>query len=699
MAPNGDAAAPRASTAPSASGHCDEGVAGMNVQPQLGSRTGRYIEQDGLRFRDLDGDGAVAPFEDWRLPAAERAEDLVGRMTTEEKAGLMVIGSHYPGYSAFLPHAEEGKLLNDQDVWRGENPITGVPFAEPVLVTSSTDNAINLRHQRYLVVRDNPEPAELARWTNAVQEVAENSRLGIPVVFASNPRNHVALVSQFGVNESAGVFSEWPNELGLAALRDPELMETFGREIAAEWRAGGIHKLYGYMADLASEPRWSRFNGTFGEDPELVSQYIGAVVRGMQGASPSSESVATTIKHFPGGGVRLDGHDPHFEWGQTNEYPTENALETYHLPPFQAAVDAGASSIMPYYARPMNNSAPQLEQELWQNPTAQFQEVAFAYNRTFIADLLRQKMGHQGYVNSDSGVIDAMMWGVEDLSEAERFAAAVKAGTDIFSDMANPTQLLRAVEEGHLVPEDLDRPVTRLLTEIFALGLFENPYVDEERAAEIIGAPEVSAMGENAQIHSVTLLRNDRGVLPLDPSRSVKVYPFVTGRTKIEQVQAKFETALAQVWPDATVVSSPEDADLAIVWARPEIALFEDDRDGVSLSVDPRDNGVDVDRVRQIEDAAPTLLLVNMTNPWLLTELEPGAAAVAATFEIQPENLLRSLSGQEGGPQGALPFAVPASAQVIEDSPRDVPGKLLGEDYAHEDASGRRYTYGFGLRL
>nr|WP_016995680.1 glycoside hydrolase family 3 N-terminal domain-containing protein [Kocuria atrinae] len=157
----------------------------------------------------------------------------------------MVIGSHYPGYSAFLPNPVEGQILNQEDVWRDANPITGVPFAEPVLVTSATNKAINERGQRYFVVRDNLTPQELTEWTNAVQELAENSRLGIPAVFASNPRNHVALVSQFGVNESTGIFSEWPGELGLAALNDPELIEKFGQEIAKEWRAGGIHKLYG----------------------------------------------------------------------------------------------------------------------------------------------------------------------------------------------------------------------------------------------------------------------------------------------------------------------------------------------------------------------------------------------------------------------------------------------------------------------
>lgn len=435
----------------------------MTSQPTLSSRHADILEIGGLKFRDLDGDGQLAPYEDWRLTPAERAADLVSRMTPEEKAGLMIIGSHYPGYSQFLPHPIEGEILAQDDVWRDANPITGQQYPEPVLVTSSTDNAINVRHQRFLISRDNLSPTELATWTNAVQEVAERSRLGIPVVFASNPCNHVALVAQFGVNESSGVFSEWPAEIGLGALKDPELMEYFGREIAKEWRAAGIHKLYGYMADVGSEPRWSRFNGTFGEDTAMVSDYIGAVVRGMQGEKLSVTSVATTIKHFPGGGVRLDGHDPHFEWGQTNEYPTNDALYKYHLPPFQAAVDAGVSSIMPYYAKPMNTSADQLPEQLWDGPTTQFEEVAFAYNTTFIEKMLRQQMGLEGYVNSDSGIIDAMPWGVEDMTKPERFAAAVKAGTDIFSDMADPKELNLAYEQGLLVDTDLNQACERLL--------------------------------------------------------------------------------------------------------------------------------------------------------------------------------------------------------------------------------------------
>lgn len=641
------------------------------------------ITVDGQEFRDLDRDGQLSPFEDWRLPAAERAADLTSRLSVEEKAGLMIIGSHYPGDSSFLPEPEEGKLLNDKDVWRDKHPITGIPFPEPVLTASASKKAIEERHQRYFIVRDNLKPQRLAEWTNAIQELAENTRFAIPAVFASNPRNHVSLVARFGVNESAGVFSEWPSELGLAALDDAELMREFGKLIAREWRAGGIHKLYGYMADVASEPRWSRFNGTFGEDTQLVTDYIREVVTGMEEAG-----VATTIKHFPGGGVRIDGHDPHFPWGQTNEYPTENALATYHLPPFKAAVDAGCTSIMPYYAKPVNSSARQLDEELWQNPTSQFDEVAFAYNKTIIGDLLREKMGFTGYINSDSGVIDAMVWGVEDLTEEERFAKAVKAGTDIFSDMSNPQKLVDAVAHGLLSSSDLTGPATRLLTEIFSLGLFENPYVDPDEAERVIGNEETQALGEKKQRESVVILKKGEA-LPLDPSK--KVFTFATGRTSIGEVQDKLDQAVDKRMERVGL----EEADIAIVWARPEIELFEDDKEGVTLSINPEDCGVDLERVQAIQEAVPTIVVVNFTNPWILKDLEPGADSLVGSFEITPENLLDSLVGGEA--RGRLPFAVPASMDAVKASPRDVPGKYLGEDYAYLDSVGNRYVYGFGL--
>ncbi|AKK10225.1 beta-glucosidase-like glycosyl hydrolase [Corynebacterium uterequi] len=666
----------------------------MQQQPHLSSRLDNYLEIDGLRFRDLDRDGQLSPYEDWRLSPEERARDLAARMTPEEKAGLMVIGSHYPGFSEFLPHKRNGQLLNEQDLWQDKNPMTGQDYPEPFLQTSGTEAAIHERHQRFFIARDNLDPREMAEWTNAVQEVAERSRLGIPAVFASNPRNHYALVPVFGSSDSAGIFSDFPSELGLAALGDAARVEEFSRIAASEWRAVGLHKVYGYMADIASEPRWSRFANTFGEDPQLAAACVRATVVGFQ-----EGGVACTVKHFPGGGVREDGHDPHFSWGQSNEYPTEGALATYHLPPFAAAVDAGVSAIMPYYAKPLNTSADQLEPQRWVSENQQFEEVAFAYNKAIITDLLRGDLGHTGYVNSDSGVIDAMPWGVEDLSKPERFARAIAAGVDIFSDMADPSELVAAYEQGLVTDEQLTTACERLLREPFELGLFDSPYVDESAADAALRVTSHLAAAERAQRDSVTLLRNSDGVLPLDLDSNMKVFVYTTGRTKIELAAERVREQVEVLLPYATVVDTPEEADLAFVVARPEINLFEDDKEGVSLSVDPRDNGVDVDRVVEIEKAVPTVLALNVTNPWLLAELEPHAAALVATFEISPDQLLRSLAGVDGGPKGKLPFAFPRSAEVFENSGRDVPGAFCGEDYPYVDRDGVAYGFGHGLRL
>lgn len=266
--------------------------------------------------------------------------------------------------------------------------------------------------------------------------------------------------------------------------------------------------------------------------------------------------------------------------------------------------------------------------------------------------------------------------------------------------MADPTQLLNAVEQGHLSAEELDAPVARILEETFALGLFENPYVDENAAENIIGGEEISALGAKTQRRSVTLLRDDRGILPIQRDDMKMVYAYVTGRTKDAEVQRQLEEAMSRLASPVRMVDKPEDAEVALVWVRPEIALFEDDREDVSLSVDPRENGVDVDQVLEIEKLVPTILVVNMSNPWLLGEIEPAAAAVVATYEITPDNLLKSLAGMDGGPQGKLPLTVPASQLVIENSPRDIPGKFLGESeqgYTYLDRDKQSYGYGHGL--
>ena len=670
----------------------------VTTQPLIDARAKGTLTVDGLTFKDLDGDGRLAPYEDWRLEPAERAADLVSRMSVEEKAGLMIIGSHYMGDSPLAKNPTPGKLLNEDDSWAERHPISGAPFEKPVLSTSGARQGILERHQRYYIVRDNPEADRLAEWSNALQEIAEGSRLGIPVVLTSNPRNHVSVAPPtFGVTEAAGKFADFPGELGLAAMQDPVLARRFGDVCRRQWRAAGLHKMYGYMADLPTEPRWSRCNGTFGEDVQLVGEYVREVTLGMQGETLGSESLAATVKHFPGGGVRLDGHDPHFHWGQTNDYPTAGSLEKYHLPPFRAAVEAGAASIMPYYAKPVNSSAEVMPKHLWFSEAEQFEQVAFAFDDRIVASLLRDELGHTGYVNSDSGVIDAMPWGIEHLTEPQRFAKAVRAGVDIFSDMSDPAGLLAALAEDGadgLTESDLDPACTRLLTEIFSLGLFENPYVDPGNALAVATDAQLRAFGDDTQRRSVTVLRNETGLLPL--GGGVKVYVDVQQRKDSAHVTGLLRAALADA--GVSVVGTVEDADVAVLWLRPSIFLFTDDKEGQAISVDPADNGVDVDHVVEVENAVPTVLVVNITNPWLLREVEPDAAAVLATYEISAANLAAVLLG-ETAPQGRLPLTIPRSAQAVAASPRDVPGLDCGDDYPYVDRVGSVYSYGFGLSL
>lgn len=685
-------------------------------QPKIASRRKPVIEVDGLNFRDLDGDGRLAPFEDWRLRPRARAEDLRERLSLSQKAGLFVIGSHYVAGSTWV--ATDGELrdmdqimadgarvlevdpdasmLREADTYMSVHAITGAELTEPHLFATGARSAINQRHQRRFIVRDNLAARDLARWSNELQELAEESEFGIPVVLTSNPRNHVAVGATLGIGEGSGVYSEWPSGLGIAALMDEALAFRFAQIARREWRTSGLRKMYGYTADIPSEPRWARFGETLGEDPDLVARLIAAFVRGFQGDELGADSVALTVKHFPGGGVRMNGHDPHFVWGQENDYPTEGSLERYQLPPFRAAVEAGVSSVMPYYSKPMNTSVPQLPADLWQSEDQQFEEVAFAYNKAFLTSLLRERLGFAGYVNTDSGVLDGMAYGVEHLTLAERWAKLVGAGSDVVSDESDPKDLITAVEHGLLDESDLDRSVTLLLEEMFALGLFENPYVDPDEAEAVANDPESRAIADDTQRRSVTLLRNSDGLLPLT-ERSAQIYLEVFAPLEADRLTAELRDALAQEIGWDRIATDPAEAATAVLWVQPVLSLFSgDDHAGADISVDPRDRGVDVDAVLAVQQQVPSALVVNLSNPWLMHELEPRAAAVAATYEISPVNLVHVLLGKTA-PAGRLPMTLPRSMQAVKDSPRDVPGMFCDDDYAYVDVSGSVYRTGFGI--
>jgi beta-glucosidase len=637
-------------------------------QPELGTTSVSIIEENGLQFKDLNKNGELDPYEDWRLSPAERAEDLLSRMTLEEKAGMMHITSERRrGGGGFMQNVGQAISPDTQQ----DEVIAEEPFP-------ATIDYVNDRHIRYLIIRDNIPAPELATRNNKYQELAEQTHLGIPIVFTSNPRNHAGRL-EFGISEASGQFSLWPGTLGLAAAHDSSLIGQFAEIARKEWRATGIRKIYGYQVEVATEPRWRRVGGTFGESPDLSAEYTFALVRGFQGSEINNQSVVHTIKHFPGDGPVHLGLDPHNKEGQWAVYPTEGSLVKYHLPPFQAAFDAGVSSLMSYYNRPSNAlSVPQLDGE-------PFEDVAGAYNKAIITDLAND-MGFSGYVNTDSGILGGMAWGVEDLTMEERYQKAIRAGVAIFSDNNNPAPLLSAVDMGLLSEEDLNPAVKKLLIEIFTLGLFENPYVDPEEARKISGDPASQAIADEAHRRSVVLLRNS-GILPL--SGDEKIYIEIFDGERSEATTNAFKELAGR---SMHLVNNPSEADIALVWVMPTV--FESE-EGASIELNDQ-TGIDVAKIRSIESAVPTALILNLNNPWIINEIEPDAAAVLAVFGIKGEALLDVLNGTFN-PTGKLPLTIPKDKEAVENNASDVPGYDENFDYVYKNAEGNDYVFGFGI--
>ncbi|TDL75642.1 glycoside hydrolase family 3 protein [Rhodococcus qingshengii] len=673
----------------------NENKAEVKTVPQLSVTSKDILTINGKEYKDLNNNGKLDKYENWELPVNVRVKDLVKQMSLEEKAGMMLISSHYMGNSRSCPDTV-GSLTCEQDTETTINrwSVPGQQFYEfnpPIVEASAATKGIQERNLRYLIIRDNPSAKDLATWINELQEIAEDTRLGIPVVMTSNPRNHAGNLA-FGFSEASGQFSVWPGELGLAATRDAELVKEFGQIAAKEWTSTGIRKGYMYMADVVTDPLWNRINGTFGEHPDLASEMIYAVVKGFQGEELGTDSVSLTTKHFPGGGSRQDGHDPHYEWGKFNPYPTEGSLYKYHLPSFKAAIEAGTTSIMPYYAYPSNEySVPQLKNG------EEFEEVGFAYNKKLITDLLRKELKFQGYVNSDTSIIYAMPWGVENLTKPERYAKAINAGTDIVSGEADPTDLIKAVKDGLIKEKRIDEAVTRLLTEMMVLGLFENPYVDPDKAQSIADDPASQAKADEAHRKSIVLLRNDDNTLPLkdDKVKDIKLYVEVfssgtTGQTRT----ADLKKSITQYDPSITVVDNLAEATHALVYAIPNTVP---DRPDIPLSVAlGAETGINVERIKEIEEAVPTILTVNMTSPWLIGEIEENAAATLAVFGVKAEALVDVIRGKFA-PTGKLPFTIPANQEAVDNNNGDVPGYDEDPSYVYLDKNGNAYGFDFGL--
>ena len=599
------------------------------------------LNENGYTFRDLNKNGRLDPYEDTRRPIEERVSDLLARMTLEEKAGMM--------FHAMIGMNPDGTLVETLSQESG-------PTKTSEVIAVKLLNHFNLLFAH--------SPRAIAEWHNRLQKMAERTRLGIPVTISSDPRH--AFSSNLGANLPAGSFSQWPEPPGLAATRDEKLVQEFGDIARQEYVAAGIRVALHPMADLATEPRWCRINGTFGEDATLVSKMVCAYIRGFQGEVIGPKSVACMTKHFPGGGPQLKGEDPHFSYGKEQVYPGNNF--EYHLKPFESAIKAGTSQIMPYYGMPVDT---------------EFEEKGFGFNKAIITGLLREKYGFDGIVCTDwlllngfsifgKVMIEAKAWGVEDLPPIDRARVALDAGVDQFGGETCPELIVELVRSGKISEERIDLSVRRLLREKFRLGLFDNPYLDVEEAEETIGKSEFKEKGELAQRKSLVLLKNGTGnsVLPL--SGRPKIY--------IENMNAEVASQYGDVVEDIAL------ADYAIL----RLSAPYEKRKGMLESMfhagDLDFKGAEKERILGILDKLPTIVDFYFERPAVIPEINRNCAALLANFGANDAAVLDVIFGRFA-PNGKLPFEIPSSMEAVNNQKEDLP-------YDSEDPL---YRFGYGL--
>jgi len=594
-------------------------------------------------YRDLNKNGKLDIYEDVKQPIQARVNDLLQQMTIEEKAGLMFING--------------AKVNEDGSI--EDKPATGMFAFVP--------NALELMRQKkmnHFNLWMIPSVPSLAKWYNAMQHYAEDStRLGIPITIASDPRNHF---SNNIFSMTAASFSQWCEPLGLAAIGDEKLTQEFADVVRQEYVAVGIRESLHPQIDLATEPRWPRISGTFGEDAALSAKMTKAYIFGLQGQKLGANSVAAMTKHFPGGGPQFEGLDPHFPFQKGQVYPGNNF--NYHLIPFEAAFAVHTAAIMPYYGVPMD---------------AGHEHVGFSYNKGIITGLLRNKYHFDGVVCTDWGLVtDAHMdnivwparaWGVENLNTEERVQRIIDAGVDQFGGEDIPAVVVKLVKEKKISEARIDSSVKRLLRQKFELGLFDNPYVDETKATEVIGKPAFMQAGEASQRRAITLLKNEAKTLPLKQG-SLKIY--------VRNVDPKIAAQYG------TVVNRPENADIAILRLNTPAYPVKTDIPIANMfhHGDLDFKGVQKDSILQLLNTVPTVVDIYLDRAAVIPDISAKAKALIANFGASDAAVLDVIFGKYK-PGGHLPIELPSSMEAVRNQKEDVP----------YDSKQPLYKFGFGL--
>ncbi|HLZ85963.1 MAG TPA: glycoside hydrolase family 3 N-terminal domain-containing protein [Puia sp.] len=598
---------------------------------------------DGYTYRDLNKNGKLDVYEDGRQPVDARVEDLLKQMSLEEKAGLLFIN---------------GARVND-DGSVGDKPAKGMFAFAP--------NALKLVQQQkmnHFNLWAVPSPAALAKWYNSMQRYLQDStRLGIPMTIASDPRNHFAS-NVFAM--SANTFSQWCEPLGLGAIGDSVLTRQFADVSRREYLAVGIREALHPQVDLATEPRWPRISGTFGEDAQLTARMAKAYILGYQGDKLDSNGVACMTKHFSGGGPQKEGLDPHFPFQKGQVYPGNNF--NYHLLPFEAAFAVHTAAIMPYYGVPKGQTS---------------EDVGFSFNKDIITGLLRDKYHYDGVVCTDWGLVtDANMggmvwparaWGVEKLSREDRVKKILDAGVDQFGGENCPEIVVQLVKGGRLTEARIDSSARRLLRQKFELGLFDNPFVDETKVGQVVGNPGSLKAGEASQRRAMTLLKNQDKVLPLAPGK-LKIYV----RNVDSAVAAQY----------GTVVDKPEKADIAILRLKTPFVPVETPIMIAKMfhHGDLDFKGKQKDSILQLLKTVPTIVDIYLDRPAVIPEISAKAKGLLADFGASDAAVLDVIFGKDK-PGGHLPIELPSSMDAVRAQKEDVP----------YDSRNPLYKFGFGL--
>jgi beta-glucosidase len=625
-------------------------------QPELGYRGAPLIQQDGYQFKDLNRDGKLNKYEDWRLSPVQRAEDLTQRMTLEEKAGLMMHGTA----------PVKGNVVGNGDVYDPD---------------ASRDMIVGAHVNSLLTRLNGNDPARLAEQNNQLQGIAESSRLGIPVTVSTDPRN--SYQELVGISNPAGKFSQWPEAIGIGAAGSESLARQYASRIGQEYRAVGITEALSPQADIASEPRWARISGTFGENPELARKLVRGYITGMQNGSEglNAQGVAAVVKHWVGYGAAEDGWDGHNAYGKHAVFKTNNLAQ--HIVPFKGAFESQVAAVMPTYSV--------LSGVNWNGKTPE--PVAAGFNHFLLTDLLRGEYKFKGVVISDWLITNdcddecvngspegkkplpgGMPWGVESLTKEQRFVKAVQAGIDQFGGVTDSDVIVKAVKKGLITEARVNESAKRILTQKFELGLFEQPYVNAANADKIVGSEATQKEANQAQLQSLVLLQN-KNILPLKKGTRVWLY----GADAAEATKAGL-----------TVVEHPQDAQVAIMrtsapFEQPHQAYFFGRRHHEGSLEYKADSEV-MKTLTDVSSKVPVIMTMFMERPAVLSDVTNKTQAFIANFGLSDEVLFSRLTA-DAPYIGRLPFAMPASMDAVLKQDPSVP----------DDMTSPLYPLGFGL--